>query len=507
MSILSRVIKNTGFLYVKMGITVLISLYTTRLILNSLGASDFGIFNVVGGAIAMLSFLNVSMAAATQRFMSYSEGEGNKEKERIIFNCAIILHLCIALGIGIILLCIKPLFFDYMLNIKPERIDAAKWIYNFTIISTMFTVMTVPYDATLNAHENMLYYSMVGIIQSLLTLLVAIFITITAKDKLIWYGALMATISIIVMIIMRVYCKKHYDECIFQPHKYYNKQLFKDMTSFAGWSLFGNSAGVVAGYGSNIVLNKFYGTILNATNGVCGQLNGQMLSFSNNMLKAVNPVIVKSEGSGDRFQMYKATFAACKLSILMYSFIAIPFVIENSYILKLWLKNVPPYAGIFSQLMIVQVMIEEISLPLGTAIGAIGKIKTFNFITSIVLYSEIVALYFCFKIGMQPYMLVILGTIVAAIQTIYKIFYCYRYCNMPLKQYINDVFLRCSIVIVLTFLFVLFIHSLMGVSFVRLIIVCVASFSIFAILFYYLGLTALEKTHLNSLIKNIIRRS
>ena len=489
-----------------MGITVLISLYTTRLVLNSLGASDFGIFNVVGGAIAMLSFLNVSMAAATQRFMSYSEGEGDKEKEKMIFNCAIILHLCIALTIAIILICIKPLFFDYMLNIKPEKINAAKWIYNFTIISTVFTVMTVPYDATLNAHENMLYYSIVGIIQSILNLLVAIFITITANNKLIWYGALMAIISIIVMIIMRVYCKKKYNECVFHPHKYYNRQLFKEMTSFAGWSLFGSSAGIISGYGSNIVLNKFYGTILNATNGVCGQLNGQMLSFSNNMLKAVNPVIVKSEGSGSRPQMYKATFAACKLSVLMYSFIAIPFVIENSYILKLWLKNVPPYAGVFSQLMIIQVMIEEISLPLGTAIGAIGKIKTYNFVTSIILYSEIIALYFCFKLGMQPYMLVIIAAIVATIQTVYKVFYCCCYCNMPLKQYINGVVLRCNIVIVITFLCAFFIHSFMDVSFIRLVIVCVTSFSIFAILFYYLGLTALEKKHLNNLIKNTKQR-
>lgn len=502
----SKIIKNTGFLYAKMGITVFISLYTTRLILNSLGASDFGVFNVVGGAIAMLGFLNASMAAATQRFMSYSEGEGNKEKEKLIFNTAVILHLGIAILVVVLFLCVKPLFFNYMLNIDPSKIGAAKWIYNFTIISTMFTVMTVPYDAVLNAHENMFYYSIVGLIESVLKLLVAFWITIVLFDKLIWYGALMAAISLVIMIIMRIYCKGHYDECIFQPRKYFNKQALKEMASFAGWSLFGSSAGVISGYGSNVILNKFYGTTLNATNGICGQINGQMLAFSNNMLKAVNPVIVKFEGSGNRTRMYKATFAACKLSVLMYSFLAIPFFVECTYILKLWLKNVPPYTEIFCSISVITVLIEEISLPLGTAIGAIGKIKEYNFITSIVLYLSIIMLYLCYKAGLPPYMLVVLGTIVATIQTVYKVFYCYRFCDMPLKLYINDVVFRCCTVVILTFIVALFVRSLMNASFIRLVILCMASFSTSAILFYLIGLSMQERKQVKTMIQDKFKR-
>lgn len=506
MSTISRIIKNTGFLYIKMGITVFISLYTTRLILNSLGASDFGIFNVVGGAIAMLSFLNVSMTAATQRFMSYTEGEGDKEKEKKIFNNAVILHLCIAVLLGLLLFALKPIFFNYLLNINQERIIDAKWIYNFTVISTIFTVMTVPYDAVLNAHENMLYYSIIGIIQSVLKLSVALFIVIVSKDKLIWYGALMAMVSLIIMIIMRIYCKVHYEECVFSPSQYFDKNILKELSAFAGWSLFGSSAGIISAYGSNIILNKFYGTILNATNGVCAQINGQMLAFSNNMLKAVNPVIVKSEGGGNRDRMYKAAFAACKLSVLMYAFMAIPFVVENAYILKLWLKNVPPYANIFSKIMIIQVLIEEITLPLGTSIGAIGKIKVYNIVNAIILYMTILLVYICFNLGLPPYMLVIVSTIVATVQTLYKIFYCYKNCNMPLKLYINEVVLKCVIVVIFTFLVCFFVRSLINTSFIRLLVVCGVSSITFAILFYFFALNLKERIKVKLLIKNIINK-
>lgn len=231
MSTVNRVIKNTGFLYAKMGITMFISLYTTRLILNSLGASDFGIFNIVGGAIAMLGFLNAAMSSATQRFMSYSEGEGNKKKQKSIFNVSYILHLGISLIAGITLLIAGYFFFNGILNIPQDRIFAAKIVYGSLIISTMFTIMTVPYDATMNAHENMKYYAIVGVLESLLKLIVAFICIYTTFDKLIIYGILMSCIPLITLSIMRIYCHKHYEECIISPRKYWERGLTKEMIS------------------------------------------------------------------------------------------------------------------------------------------------------------------------------------------------------------------------------------------------------------------------------------
>ncbi len=493
-------------MYARMGITMFISLYTTRLILNALGAEDFGIFNVVGGAIAMMGFLNAAMTAATQRFMSYAEGEGKIEKQKSIFNVAIVLHFFIAIVLGIVLLIAGYFFFNSILTIPEERMYAAKLIYYFMIVSTMLTVMTVPYQAVLNAHENMLYFAIVGVIESLLKLAVALIVVNTILDKLIMYGVLMAGISLTVMLIMRVYTHKHYSECVYAPRKYWDKDLMKEMTSFAGWSLFGSSSGIISGYGTNIILNNFFGPVLNAANGICGQLNGQLMAFSNNMMKAVNPVIVKSEGQGNRNQMFKVTFTAGKLSVLLYSFFAIPFILETSFILKLWLKEVPPYTEIFLQLMFIQVLIEEITMPLGTSISAIGKIKQYNIIVSIILYSEIFLLFLAYIIGFPPQTLRIVAIIGAFGITLYKVWYCKYYCNMPLVEFITDVFMRSALVIILTLLIGYILQSFFDISLARMIIVTFVSFLSFGVLSYLLGLNQQERLRINDFILQRLKK-
>lgn len=506
MSTSTRIIKNTGFLYAKMAITVFLSLYSTRLILNALGASDYGVFNVVGGAIAMLGFLNASMAAATQRFMSYSEGEGNIEHIKQIFNNSLILHVIIALFIGIILISLEPVLFNHLLNLESAKIIAAKWIYYFMIISTIFTIITVPYDATMNAHENMLYYSIIGIIQSFLNLGCAIMVTRVINDKLIWYGGLMAIISMFVLVIMIVYCKRKYKECSFRPTLYYDKSTMKAITSFAGWSLIGTSSSVIWGYGSNLILNNFFGTVLNAANGICGQINGQLLAFSTNMLKAVNPVIVKAEGGNNRENMFKATFSACKLSVLIFSLFAIPFVVECKPILKLWLKNVPPYTESFCILMTIQVMLEQISLPLSTAIGAVGKIKQYNIVTAIILYTEVLLIYGCFKVGFTPNSFRYIAIIGAFVLMVYKIAYCKRVCYMNLSDYLKDVLLRSSLVIVITFIFTCLLRIKISYSVFNLFIVVFISMFIFLILFYFIGLGTEEKVKVKMIFRSILQR-
>lgn len=502
MSGVNRVVKNTGFLYAKMGITIFVSLYTTRLILSALGVADFGIFNIVGGAIAMLGFLNAAMSSATQRFMSFSEGEGDIEKQKSIFNISIVLHFIIAIIAGISLFVAGYFFFNDVLNIPIERMYSARMVYYFMILSTMITIMTVPYDAVMNAHENMFYYAIVGIIESLLKLGVAFIVVYTLADKLIVYGALMSGVSFIVMIILRVYCNKKYIECVIAPKKYYNRVLMKEMRSYAGWNLLGSSSGIVYGYGSNIMLNNFFGTILNAANGISGQINGQLLAFSNNMLKAINPVIVKAEGSGNRQQMFKTTFTACKFSVLIYAFLAIPFIVESSYILKLWLKIVPPFTEIFLQLMVIQVLIEQISLPLTTAIAAIGNVKKYNVVNSLILFSSTILLFGAYKIGLPPESLRYVQILAAICQMVYRMFYCASSNEMSIKQYFNEVIIRCTIVIVIAFFTSYAIKLMFYSSFIRLIMVCIISFVTQVGVFYIIVLSNNEKLILKLMIKN-----
>ncbi len=268
-----------------MGITVFISLYTTRLILESLGASDFGVFNIIGGAIVMLGFLNSTLANATQRFMSYAEGEGNLLKKKKVFNVSIVLHAGVALATGIILLIAMYPFFHGVLNIPSERVFAAKIIYLCTLLSTLLTIVNVPYDAIMNAHENMLYYSLVGIFESLLKLLVAFACVYTSSDKLILYGILMALIPFITLSIMKIYCHRKYEECVFGLHRYWDVSLVKQITSFFSWNFLTAISSLASFYGTGLVLNHFFGTVLNAAQGIANQVNGQLSNFSLNLMK------------------------------------------------------------------------------------------------------------------------------------------------------------------------------------------------------------------------------
>jgi len=489
----TRIINNTGFLYIKMGITVFISLYTTRLILNSLGTSDFGVFNVVGGTIAMLAFLNSAMASATQRFMSFSEGEGNLEKQKQIFNISILLHLIIALIVLVIMECFYFFLFDGILNIEIHRIFAAKMIYQFSIVSTMFTIMTVPYDAVLNARENMLYYSVLGVVESLLKLLVAVYLVYTSEDKLIVYGYLTAIISLVMMIVMRVYSHKKYEECQINFKRYYDKPLMMEMTHFAGWNFLGSASSILAGYGSAIILNHFFGTVLNTVNGISGQLNGQLLAFSNNLQKALSPVITKSEGCVNKELMKRATLTGTKLSFLLFAFICIPFLIDTPYILKLWLKNIPEWSVVFCRLFVIHTLIEQLTRTFSTAIAASGKIKYVNVINSVVSVMSVVALYLVFAAGFSPFFLPILAIITALVFSILNIIYVKKYCKIGYKDYFENVFFRVMLVFLISYLIgsssILFLNE----SFLRLILIIFTSVTTFTITSFYIGLDKIER--------------
>lgn len=405
MSTTTRVIKNTGFLYVKMGITVFISLYTTRLILASLGASDFGVFNIVGGAITMLGFLNSTMANATQRFMSYAEGANDLLKKKQVFNVSIVLHLGVALLTGMILLAAMYPLFNGIFNIQQDRIFAAKVIYLSLIVSTMFTIVNVPYDAVMNAHENMLYYSLIGIFESLLKLIVAFACVYTTSDKLIVYGILMAIIPFVTLTIMKIYCHRKYAECVIGFRQYWSKQIVKDIASFSGWNFLTAISSLASYYGVGLVLNHFFGTILNAAQGIANQVNGQMSAFSLNLMKAVNPIIVKRAGAKDVEAMNKATLASGKYSTLLIVFFAVPFILEMHYVLAIWLKEVPEWTSLFCALQLVITIICQMTNSAATAIYAEGNIKWYAIYKSVMNLAPVLLTYIAFTFHGAPYWL------------------------------------------------------------------------------------------------------
>lgn len=468
----NRVIKNTGFLYAKMGITMFISLYTTRLILNSLGASDFGIFNIVGGAITMLGFLNVAMASATQRFMSYSEGEGDKEKQKSIFNVSFVLHLGISLIVGIALLIAGYFFFNGILNIPEDRIFAAKVVYGSLIISTMFTVMTVPYDAAMNAHENMKYYAIVGVFESILKLAVALTCVYTTLDKLIVYGSLMACIPLITLTIMRVYCHRHYEECVIDPCTYWNKGLMKEMTSFAGWNFVGTAAAITSNQGNNILVNHFFGVLLNAAIGIVTQVQGMIGVLSSNMQKALTPIIVKKAGSKDNKEMMKWAFVSMRFSFLLLAIIALPISVETHFIFSLWLKKIPEWTITFFRLAIIGSLLEQMFRGFSLSLSAVGKIKELNIYGTVTLILYFIFSFIILFCGGQAYWIYIMFILKTLINSSINAYYCKKYCNLSYRDILYKLILPLLFVSIITLLFTAISSVFMKESLIRF---CISS--------------------------------
>lgn len=510
MSTSTRVAKNTGFLYAKMGVTMFISLYTTRLILNSLGASDFGIFNIVGGAIAMLGFLNGAMASATQRFMSFAEGAGEKNNEKIIFNVSIVLHLILSIVVGMALLIAGFIFFNGILNIPNDRIFAAEVVYGSLIISTMFTVMTVPYDAAMNAHENMKYYAIIGTFESLLKLFVAFVTVYTSHDKLIIYGILMAIIPLITLTIMRIYCHKHYDECIISPKRYWDKGMMKEMTSFAGWNFIGGATSIISGYGIGLVLNVFYGTIANAAQGIANQISGQLGALGSNIKMALNPVITKSEGAGEREILIKSTIVGTKVTFFVVTICFLPIMVDMDYVLKIWLKNPPMHAKEFCLLLLITNIFQNITLFIPQAIASVGKIKSYTIITSIINIMPIILTYIAFCYGARPSYLYMFMMICAILKSIADLYYGNKECAINISYFVHHVILRMILAFLMSYIISYFIKIEMTESFLRLILITITSFASYIILFFFVVFDRNERKALcnttNQIIMHIFKK-
>ena len=497
-----RVAKNTGYLYMKMGITVFISLYVTRLVLSALGTEDFGTFSVVGGAVIMLSFLNNAMTAATQRFMSFAQGEGKVDKQKSIFNVSIVLHFIIAILIVVILEIAGYLLFEEVFSITPNRINAAKIIYQFLIVSTFFTIISVPFDAVINAHEDMLFVAIVGILESFLKLGIALFITYTSYDKLITYGLLMALLTIITMFLKQIYCKIKYSEVTINFGKYYNTNIMLEMRSFAGWSFLGSSSSIFAHYGQGIVINTFFGTSVNAAQGITNQVSGQLGAFANSMMKALNPIIAKSEGAGNRSLMIKASIMGSKISFLLLLIFYIPVIIEMPFIFNLWLTEVPNYAIVFTKLLLIKNLIEQLYLSLNSSIAAVGKIKDFQKTTFFLNFSPLIISFVMFYLKYPPYYLYIVFIVYSILKGALTLYYSKKEIKLSITDYFIQVIYPSLISLIIMYSFSVLPSLFLPESLFRLMIVLLLNISSFLLVTWYIILDKEGRMFLHKKIKN-----
>jgi Na+-driven multidrug efflux pump len=439
--------------------------------------------------------------------MSYAQGEGDESKQKNIFNVSVVLHIIIGLFIVVILEIAGKILFNGILNIDPDRIGVAKLIYQFLIVSTFVNVITVPYNAVVNAHENMLFVAILGIIESFAKLSIAFYVTYTGTDKLASYGFLMASLAVALLLITRIYCRRKYNEATIKIKKYYDKSLFKEMTSFAGWSFLSSAASLITMQGMSIALNSFFGTVANAAQGVANQISGQLMAFSTTMLKALNPALVKSEGSKNRRQMINITMIGSKFSFILLSFFAVPFLLETPYIMEIWLKDVPEWAIIFCRLELIRNLILQFIVVVQTGIGAEGRIKSFSIMRSISYFLPLPLAILFFSLGFPPYTMYILWILSWGVGGIFIVlYYANKNYGLSIKEYIANVVLPSGYLFVITFVLGYLPLLFMERSFLRLILVGTITSTAFLASLWFISLNTIEKELIISMVKKISGR-
>lgn len=486
-------------------LTVGISLYSTRLILQALGSTDFGIFNLIAGVIAMLAFLNNAMATATQRFLSFYQGKKDLAMQKKVFSNSLTLHLLIGFFIVCLLKVVEPYIFENLLNIPSDRVDAAKAVYQWMIASVFCTVLMVPFTATLIAHENMLWVAVVGIIEVLLKLSLAFMLFAVDTDRLVIYAMGMAVVNLSSLIIYAIYSFNKFEECTTAGLMKPDMTLTKELSSFTGWNLFGALCGLGRTQGFAILLNMFFGTVINAAYGIANQVASQMNFFSATLLRAINPQIMKSEGAGDRQRMLRLAMTASKFGFFLFAIIAIPCIFEMESILAFWLKEVPAYTVIFCQLTLLSVMINQLTIGLQSAIQATGKIKMYQIVVGTLILFNLPIAYILLKNGFEAYTVLISYALVELLACSARIYFLKLVGNLSVRQYFKSVFLK-ELIPVLIIVSISYFVSSYCIHPYRFILTLFSASSVFAISIYLFGLESSEKLLVHSLFNKLKMR-
>lgn len=408
-------------LYIRMAITMLVQLYTSRVVLEVLGVSDFGLWNLVASVIVSISFITGPLTIATQRFICFNLGKEDKAGVASVFSQSMLLYLAFGLLIILILETVGLWFLNHKLQIPPNRIEIANIIFQLSIISLIFTILRMPYDATIIAHEKMDFYAYMSIADVLMKLgIVFLLLIIDSLPHLIVYSLLMLTVNILIMLIYKIYCNKKYPDTTKIKFKIESDTL-KSMASFSGWSLLGAFSVMTANQGVNMVLNIFFGVVINATMGITNQVSNAVNQFISNFQTAFNPQIVKSYAANDESRFTFLILSCCRISFNLMILISVPLIFNMEAILRAWLGQVPEYLPIFCQLTLLYMIIDAISASINMGIYASGKIKTYQLIISFSILMILPFSYLVLKLGCYAPFVILVRVIISIISLIIRI--------------------------------------------------------------------------------------
>lgn len=496
----NRIAKNTILLYVRMLVIMVVTLYTSREVLNVLGVEDFGIYNVVGGVVTMLSFLNSSLTTSTQRFLNYEMANNDAKSLRTVFSNAEIAHVIIAVISAIMIEVIGLWLLYNKLEIPSEQFNATLWVFHFSVLSFFITVISSPYNAAIIAHERMNIYAYFSIIEVLLKLFSVYLLYVISYNKLIVYGALNLIICIIIRMVYNLYCYKNFEEC--RGKRILNIKILKQLFGFSGWMIFGCISDTLSKQGVNILINIFFGPALNASRAIAVQVQSAVNMFVTNFMTAVKPQIIKKYAAGQYESMYKLVFSSSKMSYYLLLILSVPVLIYTKDILTLWLVNVPEQCVIFTRLVLIELLITAAYTPIAQVNQASGKIKRYQIAIAVIYILNFAFTYGAYKIGLPAYYTFVVSIIMSIIGLFVRVFILKIENHFPAKEYLIKIMLplipTTSIIYVLQYALKYFSG---GISFINILPIILIGATVSCVIIYFVGLNIQERNFIKSNIK------
>lgn len=503
----NKVVVNSVALYFNMLVTMGATLIGTRYLLRALGQTEYGIYVLVADIVAMFSFLNVSMAAATQRFLSYSIGEGKEDKLKEIFYNSVTIHIIIAMAIILIFLLFGVPAVKYWLDIPSEIRSDALFVLCCMAVSTFFVVVAVPYEGAMNAHEDIFVIAGINVFDALFKLSAAVTVYFISGNKLIIYASLIMLSAVMLFLLKRNYCKRHYREVHFSWHRINDFMLVKEMISFAGWNLVGTGCSLLRYQGAAIVINKFFGLVYNAAYGVAQQLNGFMLFFANSLVRPMRPLIVKNEGAGLHDKMVILANTLSKITFLMLCVIIIPMYLNISYILDIWLTDVPEGALYFCKGYMLVVLIGQISSGIQIAFESTGKIKRLQIVVGTMHALPLPVACLLFYLGYPAYTIMLCIVIEEVLALFLRLLIAKRDAGIIPLDYLKNVVLPCVFCACIVYITILQLDSIIILHPIyKIIIETFATMVMMALSGYFICFTAWEKCKVHDLISMAVKK-
>lgn len=511
-----RIAKNTALLYVRMAILMVVNLYTSRIVLEKLGVEDFGVYNAVAGFISMFSLMTGSLTAAISRFLTFELGKmaittdtvGTLKRLKETFSTSIIIQVII--GFIIVVLCesFGVYFLNSEMNIPENRMIAANWVFQFSLITFFVNMISIPYNAIIIAHERMGVFAYIGVFQGLATLLIAFLIDAFPLDYLIVYSGLLCLLSFVLRMIYGVYCNKQFEESRFSW--IFRKDLLKDIFGFAGWNFIGASSSVLRSQGVNVLMNIYCGPIVNAARGLSVQVNSAVQQFSSNFTTAINPQITKHYAAGDMTYSFSLVFQGARFSLYLFSLLAIPIIIEAEVILGIWLHEVPEHTVAFIRLVLIYSMIESLSSTMTTLMLATGDIRNYQLVVGGLQLLHFPAAWIVLHLGIEPEWTYICAMAIALCCLTARLCMLHNMMNLPVGKYMKDVFLNVLTVVSIAIIPPLIIRYAMPEGLLRFCLNTITSIVALAVSIYFIGCSANERNMVQDkasiIINKLIRR-